>query len=229
MVPDGLAERGDLSIAAKFVLSYMARKANSQGKWTGGIRLLAAVFGTGRSQASRAIHELESAGLLTAERGKSGQRATYLLAKASQIATLPDPQSVPNSNGASQIATQASQIAALSASPPHTPPLKKKQKPSESKKKTPLTPLPEVLNTAEFRKVWEEWKAYRKQRRQTLTAIGTKRQLSKLARWGVGPATQQLIQAMEQGWQGPIDPSERSGQPQKRLGQVVAPEGKYPD
>ena len=62
--------------------------------------------------------------------------------------------------------------------------------------------IPDKLNTPEFLAAWEEWQAYRKQRRQTLTAFSIKKQLEFLASIGVQDAIISINESIRNGYTG---------------------------
>jgi hypothetical protein len=194
----------------------MCRKAQGD-RWSGGTRLLARLCGTGHQQVVRAIKELETDCLVQVLRGRSGQRSSYLVIEAAHIATLSKPKSGTHCDGAAHIVPEAAHIAT-----------RKRQRPSETKK--PPTPLPEILDTAEFKTAWNEWIEYRRQSHKPLTAIGMKRQLNFLAKQGHKDALVMIERSIRNGWQGLFERKDGSGsfgQP-KRLGRAEAPAGKYP-
>ncbi|MBN2643013.1 MAG: hypothetical protein JXR78_15280 [Victivallales bacterium] len=72
--------------------------------------------------------------------------------------------------------------------------------------------LPEVLNTAEFRKVWLEWCEYRrKEKKSPLTPTSAKRQLKSFEAVGELKAVAAMVEAMTSGWTG-VFPGKDSGQ-----------------
>lgn len=62
--------------------------------------------------------------------------------------------------------------------------------------------IPEKLNTPEFLAAWEEWQAYRKQRRQTLTVFSIKKQLQFLASIGAKDAVISINESIKNGYTG---------------------------
>ena len=62
--------------------------------------------------------------------------------------------------------------------------------------------IPETLKTKDFIFVWNEWIDYRKHKRQTLTDLTAKKQLKKLAKYGLDAAIWALDESMTQGWTG---------------------------
>jgi hypothetical protein len=63
--------------------------------------------------------------------------------------------------------------------------------------------MPKELDTPEFRRVWEEHKQYRRQRRdKPLTEIGKRRALGMLAKLGAPGAIAQIHKAEANNWQG---------------------------
>lgn len=72
----------------------------------------------------------------------------------------------------------------------------------EHKKKTPLPPLPEILDTEEFRAVLTDWLAYHKPYKpQGLTAMVT-RAAWRAAAHGLDAVVSAFVQAMGNGWTG---------------------------
>jgi hypothetical protein len=64
-------------------------------------------------------------------------------------------------------------------------------------------PIPDALDTPEFRAAWEEWLQYRRERRlTTYTATGAKGQWSRLAKWGVTRAVEAIGYSIAQNYQG---------------------------
>ena len=101
-----------------------------------------------------------------------------------------------------------------------TPTRPKEQDPKKGKRKDSnganLSPLPEALDTPEFQKAWEEWIAYRKERRQPLTASTVRKQFAELAAWGPTKAVTAIERSIRNGWQGLFDPEEKkNGQHQR--------------
>lgn len=92
-------------------------------------------------------------------------------------------------------------------------------------------PIPEVLDTPEFRATWATWVSYRKEKKAPLTPLTMERQLAKLAKWGVKAAVCSINTAIEKGWQGFFEPDqpaepEPESQPPPRL---TPPRSKYAD
>lgn len=143
MIPDVIAKRPDLSFAAKCVLGYIVRKAQN-GVWTGGVRLLAKLWGSGTSRVLRAISELERAELIQVERGKSGQRSRYLLSKAVHSDALCPDESASLCAEAVHSDAQARHSGA-----------RKRQRPSETKKRISSKPKSERVEQAE--RIWQAY------------------------------------------------------------------------
>jgi len=72
------------------------------------------------------------------------------------------------------------------------------------KEEPPQIPLPENLDTPEFREAWEEFEKYKRQMRKPLTPIGRKKLLNKAAKYTVADVIWLLDLCMEAGWQGLI-------------------------
>lgn len=63
--------------------------------------------------------------------------------------------------------------------------------------------FPVALDRDDFKAVWEEYVAYRKQRKlSTLTAQGVELKLKELAEWGIVDAVIAIRQTIANGWQG---------------------------
>ena len=62
--------------------------------------------------------------------------------------------------------------------------------------------IPDLLNTPEFVKCWEQWKQYRRELKKPLAPTTEGHQLKKLAGHDVDTAIAMLEQSMEKGWQG---------------------------
>lgn len=65
-----------------------------------------------------------------------------------------------------------------------------------------LPPIPASLDVPEFRAAWEEWLAYRRKTRRTVSAIAAKQQFGKLERAGVEIAIAAIEQSISNDWQG---------------------------
>ncbi|MGA2258472.1 MAG: helix-turn-helix domain-containing protein [Thermoguttaceae bacterium] len=79
--------------------------------------------------------------------------------------------------------------------------------------------IPESLDSELFTSKWEEWKAYRKEKKSPLTTTTIVKQLAKLASWGQDKAIASLDEAMEKGWAGFFEPKqngERNGHGKSR-------------
>lgn len=75
-------------------------------------------------------------------------------------------------------------------------------KPTKERKKENNIELPENLNTEEFLATWNDWTAYRKEIKKTMTERTQKMQLKKLSDYPVGTAIAMIEQSIENGWQG---------------------------
>jgi hypothetical protein len=64
----------------------------------------------------------------------------------------------------------------------------------------------DVLKTAEFRAVWEEWDGYRRGKGKKFTAPTVKRQIPRLEGFGHAGAIASLENSMTNGWQGIFEP-----------------------
>ncbi len=73
---------------------------------------------------------------------------------------------------------------------------------SKEKKKPPLPPLPEKLDTPRFRETWADWVCYRKESRAKLTPTTVSRQFAKLSKYPPDTAVAMLEQSMCNGWRG---------------------------
>jgi hypothetical protein len=62
--------------------------------------------------------------------------------------------------------------------------------------------IPLLLNTPKFRNAWDEWRSYKRHRRQTLTSDTMKRQLNKLCGMGEERAIAAINHSIEQGYTG---------------------------
>jgi hypothetical protein len=100
-------------------------------------------------------------------------------------------------------------------------------------------PLPEAseypwLKSCEFRKAWEEWLAYRRERSLTITGRTLRAQLKFLSTLSLIDSIKCMHQSISNGWQGlcPLkggenDRTNSSGRGAKRPGRVEAAPGKY--
>jgi len=89
------------------------------------------------------------------------------------------------------------------------PPKKEKKKPRPPKTKdvpTTHTPLPEALESPEFRKAWADWEKHRKEIKKPLTPTSVSRCLNQLAGLGVRKAIVMIDHTIAMGWQGLREP-----------------------
>lgn len=92
----------------------------------------------------------------------------------------------------------------------NTVPAPEKKAAKKPTKKKPASadevPVPEALDTQNFRRAWEDWKKYRRQARKPLTPISVERQFAMLSRLGADAAVASIEQSIERGWQGLFEP-----------------------
>lgn len=69
--------------------------------------------------------------------------------------------------------------------------------------------IPDELDTPDFRKVWEEWKAYRKEIKNRLPPTTRRRQLKQLAEWGLEAALKSIETSLTNGWRGLFPPEDK--------------------
>lgn len=75
--------------------------------------------------------------------------------------------------------------------------------------------FPGVLDCDEFRKAWDDYLTYRRQRKlSTLTAQSIRARLAELERWGLADAVTAIQHTIANGWQG-IFPPKNHGDPSK--------------
>lgn len=68
--------------------------------------------------------------------------------------------------------------------------------------------IPPSLDTPEFRAAWGDWTAYRRERRNPMSARTVRAQLNKLNQWGPDRAVLAIRQTIEHGWTGLFEPKE---------------------
>lgn len=102
MVHDDVRDHPDLSLLAVNIVSYMERRA-LDGRWSGGMQMLADLFTSSKSQVRREMVTLEAAGFIKGERCKVGQRFSYRMLrlhdKACHPGTVGKTESVPPRHG----------------------------------------------------------------------------------------------------------------------------------
>lgn len=72
--------------------------------------------------------------------------------------------------------------------------------------------IPKALESQEFRTAWDEWIAYRRERRLSLTERTVNKQLTDFAEWGKADAVEAISTAIRNGYQGVFRPKE-NGKP----------------
>lgn len=73
-------------------------------------------------------------------------------------------------------------------------------------KNTPLPPLPEALDCAEFRAAWDDWLRHRKEIGHPVKATHAATLLKQCAVWGVSRAVAAITHTITMGWQGLREP-----------------------
>jgi hypothetical protein len=68
--------------------------------------------------------------------------------------------------------------------------------------------IPAKLASPEFRSVWAEWCAYRREKGHTMKSRTAKAQLEKMAEWGEAQAIAAMRKSIMQGWQGVFPPTD---------------------
>jgi hypothetical protein len=66
--------------------------------------------------------------------------------------------------------------------------------------------IPSSLNTDRFKKAWEEWDKFRREKRQRLTPSTVAKQMAKLEEWGEPKAIQSINNSIAAGWTGLFEP-----------------------
>ncbi len=96
--------------------------------------------------------------------------------------------------------------------PPAPPPGGEGSKSAGKKEKPPRAlPLPAALQTDAFRAAWADWRAYRTERRHTLTESTARAQLASCARMGAEAAVASIRRSIEAGWLRLIPPKDAGG------------------
>ena len=79
--------------------------------------------------------------------------------------------------------------------------------------------FPPVLDTTEFRQAWEDWTAYRKERKiAALKPRSVSAQLAKLQMWGHAGAIESIRQSIAQNYQGLFEPKEITTKAERKAG-----------
>lgn len=73
-------------------------------------------------------------------------------------------------------------------------------------------PIPEELNTAEFKRSWQSWLNDRAQRKKRVTTFAAELQLNDLKAWGVDLAIQSIKNSISNSYQGLFKPKENKRQ-----------------
>lgn len=119
-----------------------------------------------------------------------------------------------------------------------TPPASKSRQKGRKREKPPVEKFdpfhptfPAVLDTEPFRRQWDSWISYRRERRLTVTQRCLEAQLAKLEQWGHDDALASIGQSICNGWQGLFEPqrngSASGGGSDRLVSRVRAPAGKY--
>lgn len=68
-------------------------------------------------------------------------------------------------------------------------------------------PVPDVLRCENFDALWEEWGRHRREKGSKLTPTAARRQLHRLASWGVERAILAVNLSLANGWSGIFEPA----------------------
>lgn len=72
------------------------------------------------------------------------------------------------------------------------------------------------FSSQQFKEIWSDWVAHRKERKQALTPTTRKYQLKKLASMGEARAIAALDNSILNGYQGIFEPTTQNGRPQHK-------------
>lgn len=98
------------------------------------------------------------------------------------------------------------------ASVSETLPREEEEKNKKKKKETPLPPIPESIDSPEFREAWASWIAHRKEKREPIRFTSATRQLKQLAAMGPARAIACIEHTIFKGWTGLREPEpDRNG------------------
>ncbi len=75
--------------------------------------------------------------------------------------------------------------------------------------------IPDSLNTNSFKKTWQEWLHYRKEKKHSLTASTIKLQLKKLSQYGEQIAIKMINNSITNGWLGLFELKEKQITPEQ--------------
>lgn len=94
----------------------------------------------------------------------------------------------------------------------------KNERKSKKKEKNKWESLPAILNTDEFKQLWEDYEQSRVElKHKPLGPTGMKLKWKQMSKWGLVVSLEALEESISQGWQGvfPIDSKNHSSQKQK--------------
>jgi hypothetical protein len=89
---------------------------------------------------------------------------------------------------------------------PATTPVKSPKKARAATIGGEIVGIPASLKSLEFERVWAEWLAYRKEKKNPVTATSAGQQLSRLAGWGLAAAIESIRDSIANGWTGLFPP-----------------------
>lgn len=178
--------------SARLVLAVLALHADDFGRCYPSLARLCDLCVVRRSRMIEILNELEHVGAIRREGQRRGRTTIYRLAGPVQSAG-------PHPSGE------------LDPTRPEDWTLKDNER-QIIKKKARKAPesveidIPDALDCDAFRAAWDEWIAYRRERRLTVTPRTLKAQAAKLAGFGLDGALASIEQSIAQGWQGLFEP-----------------------
>ncbi len=228
-LPKTLAARRDLSPIDKLIYAVIADRIGANDHCWPGVRRLAADVGCHRATVSQAVGRLEAAGLVTVEHGCLGRTNRYRLVSGETAgsavpsgrhrrhgpAGMSEGPVAPPGRARPESATQTRQTQEKTKT--------HKTKRADASDPFQGTPLPEGLDTPDFRAAWDEWVAYRREIRKALTPTAIRRHLATLAAHGPDTAAAMIGQSIERAWVGlfPVKGDRRRRPPQEDLGAAL--------
>lgn len=228
-----IATQHEIGTTAFCVYVGLARHANESGKCFPSAETLSKYIGCNKKTVLRGVQRLELHGWIQVDRALGAANRYTLLPIVTRDTSVPGssgvntpgtpmgpvpPESLPRDT---RVPTTRDTSGTLSKPNEVNQVSKPNKAVSRKAKKTDgKVVIPAELDTERFRQWWGEWKAYRTEKRNTLTDRTSKMQLKKMAKFGEPSACEAIEKSITQGWTG-IFPEENSNGTNGSMGRPV--------
>jgi biotin operon repressor len=226
-IPAWLDEAG-LSQAEFRVFCHLCRRAcNDAGVAWPSYDSIGEVCGMGRATVARCLRELEKRGLIVKDGKPFGGSSRYRITPPPTVSNeerLDDSNSLTRGTNEAPMVSPQNCNSASDETPIVSLEAREGYPYKDKKKNARCAPLPENLDTEEFRDEWEAWQQHRREKQKPLTPTAADRQLATLSGMGVTRAVAAIRHSLSNGWQGLFEPkADAPAKPTRELTSANAP------